>query len=187
MHPILLIPGHGDSGPGHWQSLWEANVRYARRVEMPNWLFPHRADWVEALDDAIRDASGLAPPVLVAHSLGCIAVAHWARYSQRKVHGALLVAPADLERPEHWPAADPEGIDVVAATRDFTPIPMVGLPFPSQVVASSDDPFTSLERAQSFAEAWGSQFRNVGPCGHINTASGFGEWPRGEAFLQELL
>ena len=47
MRPILIIPGCGNSGPGHWQSLWEANLRDARRVEMPNWEFPHRADWVE--------------------------------------------------------------------------------------------------------------------------------------------
>jgi len=187
MHPILIIPGYGDSGPGHWQSLWEANVKYAKRVEMPNWLFPHRAAWVEALDEAIRDAGALAPPVLVAHSLGCIAVAHWVRYGQRTVHGALLVAPPDLERPERWTVTDLERADLVAATRDFLPVPRSGLPFPSQVVASSDDPYGSLERARELAEAWGSQFRDVGPCGHLNTAAGFGEWPRGEAFLQELL
>lgn len=27
----------------------------------------------------------------------------------------------------------------------------------------------------------------IGPRGHINTAAGFGEWPRGEALLRELM
>lgn len=176
MRTILLIPGYGDSGPGHWQSLWEANLRYAKRVQMPNWHFPHRADWVEALDTAIREASQEAPPVLVAHALGCIAVAHWARSYQRPIHAALLVAPMDVER-KH----------TLEAVKDFAPIPLFGLPFPSHVVASSNDPYTSLERSRELADAWDSQFTDLGPRGHIDGASGFGEWPRGEAFLQDLL
>ena len=176
MRAILLIPGYGNSGPGHWQTLWEGSVRDARRVEMPNWDFPHRTDWVEALDTAIRDASPTAPPLLVAHSLGCLAVAHWARSYQQPIHGALLVAPVDVDRP-----------DALAAVRDFAPVPMSTLPFPSHLVASSDDPYTPLERARAMADAWGSRFTSLGPCGHINGAAGFGEWPRGEAFLQELL
>jgi uncharacterized protein len=176
MRPVLIIPGHGDSGPGHWQSLWEANLRYAKRVQMPNWDFPHRADWVDALDSAIREASQVMPPVLVAHSLGCLAVAHWARRYQRPVHGALLVAPVDVERP-----------DTLTAVKDFAPIPMFGLPFPSHVVASSNDPYASLERSREIADAWDSLFTVLGPRGHINTAAGYGEWPRGEAFLQDLI
>jgi uncharacterized protein len=175
MRPILLIPGIGDSGPGHWQSLWENNMRYAKRVQMPNWDFPHRSDWVEALDTAIREASEVMPPLLVAHSLGCIAVAHWAQRYQRPVHGALLVAPVDVERRDAMPVM-----------KDFAPIPLFGLPFPSHVVASSNDPYTTLKRSQELADAWDSLFTDLGPRGHINTAAGYGEWPRGEVFLQDL-
>ncbi|NTV73012.1 MAG: serine hydrolase family protein, partial [Holophaga sp.] len=84
--PILIIPGHRNSGPGHWQSLWEASLPGARRVEMPNWDFPHRPDWVESLDAAVRRAGEDAPPILVAHSLGCLAVAHWAAAYRRPIH-----------------------------------------------------------------------------------------------------
>ena len=176
MRPILIIPGYGNSGPGHWQSLWEANLRYAKRVQMPNWDFPHRADWVETLDTAIREASQDVPPVLVAHSLGCLAVAHWARRYQRPVHGALLVALVDVDRPS-----------TLEAMKDFASIPMFGLPFPSHVVASSNDPYASLARSREIAEAWDSLFTDLGPSGHINAAAGYGEWPRGEAFLQDLI
>ena len=176
MRPILIIPGYGNSGPGHWQSLWEVNLHDAKRVQMPNWDFPHRADWVEALDTAIREAGQVLPPVLVAHSLGCVAVAHWARRYQRPVHGALLVAPVDVELP-----------DILEAVRDFAPIPMFGLPFPSHVVASTNDPLASIQRSREIALAWDSQFTEVGLAGHLNAASGYGEWPRGEAFLQDLI
>ena len=176
MRPILIIPGYGNSGPGHWQSLWEFNRKYAKRVHMPNWDFPHCPDWVEALDSAIQEASQTLPPVLVAHDIGCLAVAHWAIRYQRPIHSALLVAPMDVERP-----------DALEIVKNFAPIPLFGLPFRSHVVASSDDPFISIERAREIADAWDSLFTEMGPRGHINTASGQGEWPRGEAFLQDLM
>lgn len=177
MRPILLVPGLHNAGPGHWLSLWEGNMRDATRVAMPNWDHPRRPEWVEALDQAIRRANdGGAPPVLVAHSLGCLAIAHWASEHHQPVHGALLVAPPDVERPE-----------ALEVLRAWAPIPWRGLPFPAHVVASSDDPHCDLARARAIAEAWDARFTNVGPRGHLNLAAGFGEWPRGEAFLQELI
>ncbi|MBL0211005.1 MAG: alpha/beta hydrolase [Holophagaceae bacterium] len=180
--PVIIIPGYQNSGPGHWQSLWESNVRGAIRVEMPNWDFPRKEEWVEALDATLGTAwqETETPAVLVGHSIGCLTILHWAAdpfFAARwPVKAALLVAPADVERK-----------DCPEVLRSFGPIPMGHLPFPSRVVASSDDPLLSLERAKRFAESWGSTFTDVGNCGHINTASGFGEWPRGEAMLQELM
>ncbi len=181
-HPIILVPGYQNSGPGHWQSLWEASLKGALRVEMPNWEFPRRAEWMEALDDLLAHAwqETETPAVLVGHSLGCLAIVHWAAdafFSARwPVKAALLVVPADVDRE-----------DGLEGLRNFGPIPRGRLPFPSRVVASTNDPFLTPERAQSFADSWGSQFTNVGACGHMNTASGFGEWPRGEALLLDLL
>lgn len=171
---LLIVPGYQNSGPGHWQSLWEAGLRDARRVEMPSWDFPRKVDLVETLDEAI--AACPEPPLLVGHSLGCLAIAHWAAGPHQPVHGALLVAPPDVERPGTLETLKPWG-----------PIPWRGLPFPARVVASSDDPHCSLERARAMAEAWDAAFTDVGPRGHLTPASGFGEWPRGEALLQELL
>jgi uncharacterized protein len=62
----------------------------------------------------------------------------------------------------------------------------VRLPFPSVVVASTDDPYVSVARATEFAEAWGSRLTLIGDAGHINGASGHGPWPDGEAMLFEL-
>jgi predicted alpha/beta hydrolase family esterase len=176
MRPILIIPGYRNSGASHWQTLWEGTMAYATRVPMPNWDHPHRNDWMNALDDAIERAIFTAPPILVAHDIGCMAVAHWVQEYQRPVHAALLVAPTD-----------PERADAPEALKGFAPVPLFSLPFTSHVVASSTDPFVSIERAREFADAWRSAFTNVGPRGHLNGAAGFGEWPRGEAMLKDLL
>ncbi|HQR93348.1 MAG: hypothetical protein B7Y15_03100 [Bacteroidetes bacterium 24-39-8] len=40
----------------------------------------------------------------------------------------------------------------------------------------------TIDRAV-FANAWGSQLKNIGPAGHINADSGFGQWDEGLALL----
>jgi predicted alpha/beta hydrolase family esterase len=170
---VLIVPGFGDSGPDHWQSLWEETHPDYRRVMQRDWFQPERDEWVAALDAAVAQAEH--PVVLVAHSLGCLAVAYWAEQHQRPIQGALLVAPPDADDPDF--AADDGG---------FAPVPLSPLPFASIVVASADDPYCSLERASSFARAWGSLCVSVGASGHINTAAGFGPWPFGEELLAAL-
>ncbi len=170
---VLIVPGYGNSGPGHWQSLWERAHPEYRRVMQRDWEHPERDEWVGMLDAAIAQAE--PPVVLVAHSLGCLAVAHWAAQHQRPIQGALLVAPPDVEEPDF--AADAGG---------FAPVPLIPLPFPSIVVASANDPYISLERAAYFARAWGSLCLSIGPGGHINADAGFGPWPFGEALLADL-
>src|SRR5438477_6005226 len=84
--PVLVLPGHGDSGPQHWQSLWEAADPTCRRVIQRDWLNPSLDEWRETLDRAVGECD--RPPVLLAHSLGCALVAHWAARAQRRVAGA---------------------------------------------------------------------------------------------------
>lgn len=172
--PVLILPGWQNSEPEHWQSLWEAAHPEYARVPQQEWERPERDDWVETLDFTVEALP--APPVIVAHSLGCIAVAHWGASAQHAVRGALLVAPPDLDRP-----------DVPPELTSFAPVPLKRLPFPTIVVASTDDPYCSVQRAQQFAQAWGSRFVSVGPKGHISTGAGYGPWPEGERLLSELL
>ena len=172
--PVLVLPGYGDSGPAHWQSLWEAADATCRRVVQRDWLNPALPEWRERLDRAVGECD--RPPILVAHSLGCVLVAHWAPHARRRVAGALLVAPADADMLA----------PVLDAVASFAPVPLEPLPFPSTVVASSDDPYVSVERAEAFARAWGSRFVMIGRAGHINTDAGYGEWPEGRRLLDEL-
>jgi uncharacterized protein len=169
--PVLIVPGLGGSGDQHWQTYLERSLPETARVHQDDWNRPDLLKWVDRLTRAIEERPGA---VLVAHSLGCPLVAHVAaRRPDVSVAAALLVAPADVESPRHTPSH----------TRGFAPIPRLLLPFRSIVVASTDDPFIELDRARELANAWGAEFLDVGPCGHINVASGFGPWPVGERLV----
>jgi len=171
----LMIPGRYNSGPEHWQTRWEIADSDFVRVQQREWNNPSCEDWCQNLEQAVRRL-GSRQTVLVAHSLGCLLVGHWALRSSRRVKAALLVAPSNPERADFAPGA-----------RGFAPIPRVMLPFPSIVVASSNDSRGSLEHAAACARAWGSRFVNAGPLGHINADSGLGDWPEGYALYKELV
>lgn len=176
---ILTLPGLNNSGERHWQTLWEEKLPHVVRVQQREWDTPTRSEWTAALDAAIQAAT--APVILVAHSLGCVLAAWWATEHGEAAHaakvvGALLVAPADVERPGF-----PQNVV------GFAPVPRVRLPFRSIVVASSDDPWCALPTAKLLAEDWGARFHEIGACGHLNAASDLGDWPQGRDFLSELV
>jgi uncharacterized protein len=173
MTRYLIIPGWAGSGPDHWQSHWERDLPEASRVEMADWHRPRRSEWVGALEEAVRSSE--EPPILIAHSLGCAAVAYWAARSHHPVRGALLVAPADLDR-----------VTCPPFLREFGPMPRAPLRFASHIVASDDDPYATLERARQFAEDWGSGLTILPAAGHINSASGHGQWSEGRALLRQF-
>lgn len=172
---VLILPGWQNSGPGHWQTLWQQRHHYSR-VEQHDWMRPLRGDWVARLEDQIIDREEQV--VLVAHSLGCILAAAWAAHSRHaaRVKGALLVAPCDTERD-----------DLRQLLHSWAPLPVQRLPFASVVVASRDDPYCSFDRAHSLAAQWGAQFIDHGASGHINAESGLGSWPEGHVLLQDLM
>lgn len=170
---ILTIPGIGGSGPQHWQTLWEKEYGFTR-IEQREWDRPDCGEWVENINNYVQDYSP-SNLILIAHSAACVAFMHWAEKYNVIIKGALLVAPADAD------AASFPG-----ETTGFAPMPLIKLSFPSIVVTSSNDHFVTLERAKQFADVWSSQFINIGEAGHINVASGFGEWDRGLEFLKQL-
>jgi uncharacterized protein len=173
---ILIVPGWSGSGPDHWQSRWERSLKTARRVEQADWVEPHQSTWVRQITTEI--ANSTRPVVLVAHSLGVVAVVHaLSGLTTGAVKGAFLVAPADTEYAQDWPVTQGETFDPKA--RGFAHVPMIPLPCASALIASADDPYCSLDRARTFASAWGSHLFEAGAVGHINTASGHGPWPDG--------
>lgn len=173
---VLTLPGWQSSGPGHWQTLWEA--RYGdRRVEQHDWMRPLRGDWLARLDEVLLGLPPGQQVVLAAHSLGCIQVAAWADHSRLTAHvrGALLVAPGDVERE-----------DLRVLLPGWAPIVRSRLPFPSLLLGSRDDPYCAQERAQVMAQDWGANYHDMGAGGHLNAESGLGEWPAARALLEEL-
>jgi predicted alpha/beta hydrolase family esterase len=173
---FLIVPGWNGSGAGHWQTIWEQRHANFRRIDQANWHRPSRVQWVQGIQAAVRSIHG--PVFLIAHSLGCLAVAHWAENGETvNVGGAFLVAPPWLTVSDSCPSE----------LAEFLPMPTRRLPFPSILAASEDDPYLPIELAPRLAKAWGSEFVDLGRQGHVNVASGHGEWPEGERLLEHVL
>lgn len=180
---ILIIPGLRDHVAEHWQTLLEAKLAPQRPVHSVPPLEHDKLSCdarVEAIERAMGRIDG--PIIAVAHSGGVIMLAHWAQRYRRPLQAALLAAPPDFETP--LPAGYPT-LEVLQAN-GWLPVPRTPLPFPSLVAASTNDPLARLERVEAMAREWGSQLVNVGAVGHLNPASGYGEWPQAEALIQQL-
>lgn len=174
MHsPVLIVPGINNSGESHWQTLWQRRDPGFERLAVDDWDNPECGAWADAIASALERMGPRT--VIVAHSLGCLALAHWAARSGSAAGAALLVAVPDPAGPAFPPSA-----------HGFAPLPARRFAFPSLIVASSDDPYAGADHTRDCARAWGSDLHQAGPRGHLNSASGLGDWPAGWALLESL-
>ena len=172
----LILPGLGNSGPNHWQTLWENKLPNYSRISQNNWDNPSFYEWLFQLNQTISNLK--RPTIIIAHSLAVPLLARWHKlYSSPNIVFAMLVAPADVDSTDHTP-------DII---RDFSPIPLDQFSFPSVVISSDNDPFMNQARAKFLADKWGSDFFNVGSIGHINDASNIGDWPQGFSILEKYI
>jgi predicted alpha/beta hydrolase family esterase len=175
-----MVPGLREHMPDHWQTLLEPKLPKAVSVPRIGRDKLSCATWVAELDRSLSQING--PVVLVAHSAGCMIVAHWAQQHKRAVRGALLATPPDFESalPAGYPTRE------VLQQNGWLPTPCARLPFASIVAASTNDPLGRIDRVAALAQAWGSRLVNVGAVGHLNPASGYGPWLRAQEFIGEL-
>ena len=164
---ILIVPGRGNSGAGHWQSLVERRFPRTQRVVQDNWASPGIDAWARRLDEVVREHD--PRPLLVAHSFGCLAAAYAQITLGTPVGATLFVAPADPRR-----FGLPE--------RVFSE----QLMSPGFLIASDNDPWMSTERAIAMANVWGVRHITLKNAGHINVASGHGPWPFGESIIRRM-
>jgi uncharacterized protein len=156
---LLIVPGLHGSGPDHWQSWMQAQEPDAVRIRVEDWGHADPNRWADAIDDALREHRADAW-IAVAHSFGCLALAHHAARGGRGIQGALLAAPA---APEHF------SLDEGQLSQS--------LPFPSTLVISANDPWMQHADAMYFGRRWGSEVIDLGDAGHINPSAGYGPWP----------
>jgi predicted alpha/beta hydrolase family esterase len=178
---VLIVPGLRDHVPQHWQTLLASRLPRVRTVEPMGREDLDCARKVAAIE---REATRIKGPlILVAHSGGVIMTVHWAKQTQRAVHGALLAAPPDFERamPAEYPT-----IDQLRAG-GWLPVPRDRLAFSTIVAASRNDPLGRFERVAELARDWGSKLVDLGKVGHLNPASGFGDWVGADSLIAELM
>jgi predicted alpha/beta hydrolase family esterase len=179
-HPVrvLIVPGLHGSGPAHWQSWLQSRVRHAVRVEQDDWTQPDLERWSQRIAAVLAQAPGV-PHVAVAHSFGCLALAHHLAQAGRSprrddepggIQGALLVAPAEPERFRLGERLPPQPLGVTAT-----------------LLASETDPWMAADSARRWARAWGCAFVSLGDAGHINADAGFGPLPRALGITQFLV
>jgi predicted alpha/beta hydrolase family esterase len=178
---VVTVPGLRGHVEDHWQTLLAARLSNVRPVPPLGRDNPSLADRVAALQDAVGQPGG--PVIIVAHSAGVLTTVHWAARHPVPVLGALLATPPDLTTPlpPEYPSLD------VLGGYGWWPTPMRRLPFPSIVAASSNDTLSDPARVRAMADAWGSRWHDLGPVGHLNPASGYGDWPEAETFIYELI
>ncbi|QGZ60398.1 RBBP9/YdeN family alpha/beta hydrolase [Paraburkholderia acidisoli] len=170
---LVTVPGlHGSDG-AHWQSWLERQFARSLRAEQDDWDAPDLAVWSAAL--ARRLAGERGPFVLAAHSFGCLVTAHALLQGvlgavSADIAGVLFVAPASPAKFRFAGPFDPQPLNV-----------------PSILIGSETDPWMSLDGARTLARQLGSAFVNLGDAGHINTAAGFGPWPRARYFVDTLV
>lgn len=180
---ILIVPGLRDHVDAHWQTHLQRKLSASREVVCVPALDVDKLSCtarVSAIQRALASLEG--PVIVVAHSAGVVMLLHWAQQHVRKIEGALLAAPPDFESP--LPAGYPTLDELLA--NGWLPVPRRPLPFRSIVAASTDDPLATLDRVTQMARDWACELVEVGALGHINPASGFGEWPLAEQLIDSL-
>lgn len=177
---LLLVPGLRDEAPGHWQAILAGQCPGAVSLPALGRRNIDLAARIEQIEEAVQAIAG--PVVVVAHSGGAIATAHWAQRTRAAVHGALLATPPLFAGP-----LGPEFPELAEFLRHgWAPIPRTPLPFPSIVAASRNDPLGAYERVSELARDWGARLLDLGHSGHLNPASGFGPWPAAIELVREL-
>ncbi len=167
---IVTVPGLHGSEDAHWQSWLERQFARSLRVEQSDWEMPNLDRWARAVGDLIGQLKG--PFILAAHSYGCLATAHALTrlVSRTEVAGVLFVAPASPEKFTSFGRFEAQRLNV-----------------PSILIGSENDPWMHALKARELAARLGSAFVNLGAAGHINTAAGFGPWPRAKFFVDTLI
>ena len=166
--PVVIVPGLHNSDARHWQTRWQENLPDSKRIELPEWDTPDLEKWKQGIIRQLQNID--KPAVLIAHSFGALASARVAQEFPDKIAALFLVAPAD---PDKFHIAQQ--------------LPQQPLPVPTQIIASSNDPWLAEAKAAYWALLWGADYFRYKNVGHINSASNLGNWPEGITHLQRLL
>ncbi len=120
-----------------------------------------------------RDVHALGPDtVVVAHSLGCLPVAHLAA-GGLPCRAVVLVAPPDV----HGPSFPTAAVSFVGLAQQRCEVPVL-------VVSSGNDPYCASSAAEELVSRWGAERVDISDHGHINAESGLGSWEQGWELVQ---
>jgi uncharacterized protein len=171
---IKLVPGLNNSGPEHWQSIWEKKYGF-ERINQEEWDYPVYNEWEKNfIENLERDNK--CGTVLIAHSLGCLLTVKAMPKIRKYLKAVFLVAPPD-----------PKDKQFPKFLASFGYLPEVQLEVPGMLVYSENDQYSSPMFCIQKGKQWGLETISVGRKGHINSESNIDDWSEGFNLFQKLL
>ena len=165
---VLMLHGWGGSDDPHWQAWLSGEIaKHYGTVCFPlldNPHFPSKNRWMKQAKALLSD---FQPDVVICHSLANIVWFHLCHEGEiAPVKRLLLVAPPSL-------ACELETL------KTFFPLDPPASLFAEEalLVISDNDPYMTTDEAVVLQKTLGIPMEVIPNGGHINTASGFGEWP----------
>ena len=165
---VLLLHGWGGSDYPHWQS-WLAS-EIARNYGCVNFLRfsdfnkPKLEIW---LDEAKKALDDFSPDIVICHSLANTLWFHLCNKEElSEVEKLYLVAPPSMEC-------------LIEDIAEFFPIipPQKLYAKEALLITSTDDPYMTVKEAQNLQNELNVPMKVIEKGGHLNSASGYGEWP----------
>jgi uncharacterized protein len=169
---IVIVPDHGGVDARHWLAHWRSNYPRVMRLAGHDTHELSCRKWVRGIDEAVA-ACG-PHTTIVAHGLGCLAVAHWAQISTRPIDAAMLVS-----------VSDPASERFPKNASGFRPVPRSVLPFRTLIVATETD--GDYRHALDRAHEWDASLVVVGRISHDTHPQARQTWDEGLNLLWNLV
>lgn len=162
-----MLHGWGGSDDPHWQA-WLAGeiVKNYASVSFPlldNPHFPSKNRWMKQVKALLLE---FQPDIVICHSLANILWFHLCHEGEiAPIKRLLLVAPPKLTCE-------------IETLKTFFPLkaPLNLFAEEALLVTSTNDPYMTTQEAEALQNALKIEMTVIENGGHINTASGFGEW-----------
>jgi predicted alpha/beta hydrolase family esterase len=171
---IKIVPGLNNSGPEHWQTIWEKKYGFTR-VSQEEWDYPVYKEWEKNLIENLSSENS-CDIVLITHSLGCLLTVKAMPKIRKYLKAVFLVAPPDPKSQQF-----PDFLD------SFEYLPEANLELPGILVYSENDQYASPLFCIEKGKQWGFETISVGKKGHINSDSNIDDWSEGFNLFQKLL
>lgn len=168
MKRVLVLHGWGGSDFPHWQSWLSGEIAKdygcVSFLKLSNPDFPEKHQWMKEL---AKELKGFKPDIVICHSLANILWFHLCHELKiSEVKKLFLVAPPSLEcKIEELKSFFPCEIPTNLYTKE------------ALLVASTNDPYMSLDEVTLLAKNLKVEMLILQNAGHINTDSGYGQWP----------
>ena len=172
---VLILAGWGGSDFPHWQS-WLAgeiakNYGKVSFLKFSNFEFPNKDNWKNEL---IKEVDSFKPDIVICHSIANILWFHicneltslFAATHIEPIEKLYLVVPPSLK------------CDILELS-SFYPCEVPANLYAKEtlLITSTDDPYMTQDEAIDLQKALHVPMKVLKGAGHVNTDSGYGEWP----------